>query len=498
MRTQQIIFRCDGGRAIGLGHIMRCLSLAEMLRNDFEISFALQETSNEVYTLIEKEGFRYHILPATENFDEDLHSLKQLVAEKSIVVLDGYNFRSEYQKAIRETGCRLVCIDDLHAWHHYADVVINHAGGVSEEEYNCEPYTQLLLGYEYVMLRKEFLEYSKKTNTPLELRKFFISMGAGDTHGNSLKFARALLHWPSTFRIQIMVSTLNPHLEALKKLEEEQSEKINLVYNLNTHELIYALENTDVVICPASTIALETCAIGALLLSGTTALNQQSNLKGLTDYRMAVDLGDLNTLTQEAFLIRLESLHMNPGNSIMLKNQKMHIGAGVRSRFLKAFRDMDMEEGHQPLAVRKARKSDLMLYFEWANDPEVRKNSFNSQPIMLEDHSRWFATNVESIKTVMLVILKGRAAVGQVRFNVEGKSALLNYSIGAEFRGKGLSTPVIKLATESLLNTHPELDLIVAEVKPENIASLRAFEKNDFYRALESSEKIVLHLHRKS
>src|SRR4030095_2375161 len=75
-----------------------------------------------------------------------------------IVVLDGYNFKTTYQQQIKSKGCKLVCIDDIHAYHFVADVVINHAPGIDAKQYSCEAYTQLYLGTKYVLLKKIFLD----------------------------------------------------------------------------------------------------------------------------------------------------------------------------------------------------------------------------------------------------------------------------------------------------------------------------------------------------
>src|SRR5205823_4199042 len=97
-----------------------------------------------------------------------------------IVVLDGYNFNTEYQQAIKNKGCKLVVIDDLHAWHQVADVVINHAEGITSPDYSAESYTQFCLGLDYVLLRKPFLQPKTSIRKITSVKKVFISMGAAD------------------------------------------------------------------------------------------------------------------------------------------------------------------------------------------------------------------------------------------------------------------------------------------------------------------------------
>ena len=73
-----------------------------------------------------------------------------------MVVIDGYQFDTEYQQKVKKSGASLVCLDDLHNQHFVADIIINHAPGVDPGKYSAEPYTQYLLGPSYALLRPAF------------------------------------------------------------------------------------------------------------------------------------------------------------------------------------------------------------------------------------------------------------------------------------------------------------------------------------------------------
>ena len=494
MSLPRVIIRCDGGRNIGLGHVVRCLALADMLRDDFEILFALQETSEEVYAWIRNEGFSILILPSTEDFKADLHSLLEAVRPGNIVVLDGYAFKSDYQKSIRDIGCKIVAIDDLHAWHHYADVVINHAGGVRVSDYDCEVYTQLLLGYEYILLRKEFFQIKRTQPEPGELKTFFVSMGASDVGGQTIKITEALLTWPSLDKMVLMLSSLNPHLDRLRRLESAHIDRIEIQYNLNAAQLIKAIESSQVVVSPASSISFESCAVGRYLMTGYTASNQLSIYHGLIQSGMAADLGDFNDLTKEDFLKKLTELNEQPEKMRMIDMQHQRINSGAVKKIRNAFQTMINSDTTGTLAIRRARMSDLALYFQWVNDPEVRRNSFNSNPVSIEDHTSWFVKQLHSAASVMFLFLQKDIPIGQVRFLLEGDTALLNFSIEKQSRGKGFAAQIITIASSTLKDEYPMLKKIVAEVKPENMASGRAFERAGYHKQTEDAQKIVYHL----
>jgi hypothetical protein len=50
------------------------------------------------------------------------------------------------------------------------------------------------------------------------------------------------------------------------------------------------------------------------------------------------------------------------------------------------------------LIFRRAKKEDCELIYKWANDPEVRKNSFSGAAITVENHQKWFESKLADSK----------------------------------------------------------------------------------------------------
>ena len=101
MKEYKIFFRTDGYKDIGLGHIIRCLALGEMLRDDFQIVFACQKRDNEVLNIIRKEGFDLIELPVEEDYDTDAETILAYLDQNIILILDGYHFKETYQQIVR-------------------------------------------------------------------------------------------------------------------------------------------------------------------------------------------------------------------------------------------------------------------------------------------------------------------------------------------------------------------------------------------------------------
>lgn len=338
---KNIIIRADGGTSIGMGHVVRCLALAEMLKNDFVITFAIQNPADAVLKVIHQTTELLLHLPKTDNYETDAVNFAQFLTGDEIVILDGYHFKTDYQKVIKEKGCKLVVIDDLHDWHQLADVIINHADGASEKDYSAETYTRFCLGLDYILLRKEFLNTSFREEKIKTVSRFFISMGAADEQNNTSKFAEALLQIDEAKEIHLMLSAINPHI---KKIEETllKDSRVKGHFNLSAQEIVDLLKKTDVVVCPASSISLESCAVGVGLISGYTAENQLGNLNGLAKHKTLINFGDINLLSMMDVKNKIEKLISYPTVfNELINNQIRMIDRKSPERLLNVFKKLN-------------------------------------------------------------------------------------------------------------------------------------------------------------
>ena len=135
------------------------------------------------------------------------------------------------------------------------------------------------------------------------------------------------------------------------------------------------------------------------------------------------------------------------------------------------------------LSVRPVTDDDCRLLWEWVNEPGVRSFAFQSHFIPWEEHRAWFAAKRVDPCWVMFIVLDEiRRPVGQVRFepqDQDGAATEVAISIGREWRGRGYGTEAIRLACEAYRRMG-QAARVVACIKPENVASLRIFEKAGF------------------
>ena len=106
MTKRKIFFRADAGAQIGYGHFIRTLALADMLRDDFDCTFYTQSPS----TYQQREADKVCPLVSLPSDDSKFERFLEYLIGDEIVVLDNYFYTSDYQKQIKDKGCKLVLL----------------------------------------------------------------------------------------------------------------------------------------------------------------------------------------------------------------------------------------------------------------------------------------------------------------------------------------------------------------------------------------------------
>ena len=281
---KKVIFRADGNAQIGLGHIMRCLALAQMLQDEFLMRFALAEPTSELLSLLDNAEPTVLALPESNSETAFLDRIES----DEIVVLDGYSFTEAFQQSVRARAKKLVFIDDLVSGHQVADVVINHSGGVSKNEYEAESYTQFCLGPHYAVLRPEFLRTDGFGAPPAD-GPVFVSLGGADPKNTSLTVLEAIQQVDDTLPVQLVLGPFHPNRSAIEAFQAHLP-NLTILQNLTAARMAHELEQCSLAITACSTVACEVCAINRPLIAVVTADNQAWLAQFLSDEKLALSV----------------------------------------------------------------------------------------------------------------------------------------------------------------------------------------------------------------
>lgn len=147
------------------------------------------------------------------------------------------------------------------------------------------------------------------------------------------------------------------------------------------------------------------------------------------------------------------------------------------------------------LYLRTANERDKKILFDWANEAETRANSFHQEKISWEEHTEWYDRMMQAEDTLLYIAMDFMKPVGQVRLNIEDGAGRISYSVDKECRGDHLGQKILALAEKEAAGKAARL---TAEVKPDNTASRRTFEKLGYELSAEqehdgsgSQEKVI-------
>lgn len=137
------------------------------------------------------------------------------------------------------------------------------------------------------------------------------------------------------------------------------------------------------------------------------------------------------------------------------------------------------------LKLRKVTPQDMDLLFCWANDDTVRANAFHTEKIPYENHVQWFEKMMSDAAVYQYILYDGDVPIGQVRLVDEDGDALIDYSVAAAHRGKGYGLELLRLLCQQLeTDKMTSVTKLVGQVKYQNQASARVFEKAGFHKIL--------------
>lgn len=334
---KKILFRADGDQVIGLGHLYRLFAMVEMLKGEYDFGFVTKKSST-VSVFPEKYGIS--LIPDDISLEQEPDWLsKKFSPANHIIIADGYQFVSGYQKHIKKLGYKLVYIDDLAKEHMFADVVVNHSPYIQEKHFKKEAYTTLALGTQYALLRPLFLKEAKKNKTIKLIDRAFVCFGGADPYNLTLKAVQALLQTPNFERIHVVLGGAYKHQEIFD-LAEKYSEKIKTYRNLSEENLIKTMQQCNFAIASASTILYELCCIKMPIFSGFYVDNQALIYKGFLNHKAIYKGENIKDHKVSDFANKIETIIKENNFSHQIEAQKTLFDDKIASRHLNLIKNL--------------------------------------------------------------------------------------------------------------------------------------------------------------
>lgn len=338
---KNVLFITHGSKNIGMGHVMRCVSLANAFRSkEWKVLFFSKYVLGREY--IETQQFELLTVSAEKERQEDnfeygnVQELKQEwnMLEKmltkqdiDVILVDSYNVSNEYFQALRQYTKCLVYLDDIAAFSYDVDVILNYNFSAFHMGYeNILKKQFLLLGVKYCPLRKEFLQI-KQHVTKARIEDVLITTGAADPKNMTCKFLLLCLKYLPQCRLHIIVGKAFVYQSEIRELQRKNS---NISLYENPKRMSEIMLKCDVAVTAGGSTMYELAACGIPMVTFIYADNQRPAVEMLEQEGYIVNLGEYFSVEKNFWLKSMNLFENKKLRETMSGNlQKLVDGKGA-------------------------------------------------------------------------------------------------------------------------------------------------------------------------
>lgn len=351
------------------------------------------------------------------------------------LVVDHYALGKDWEERMRPAAVRIMAIDDL-GRSHDCDLLLDQGWLGNEAEAYPDVNGSRLLGPRFALLPPAFGEFRLRSRRrDGQIARVLVFFGGADGAGQTLQVIEAIDDAMfAHLRFDIVVGAQNVRVEEIQR-RAAHLPNVHLTAPLET--LAGLMFEADLFVGAGGGATWERCCLGLPAIVCWTAENQKAQTLAVADRGVQVQLGCANSLTPASWRAALQSALADPS--------PLHRGAELGMALVDG-RGVERVARHLEipmLTLRRACVDDEATLLEWANDPDMRNNSFSKAMITPDQHHLWFMRKLSDPDTYVWIGCVGEQQVGQVRFDCHDARAMVDISISRSYRGKGYGVALL-------------------------------------------------------
>lgn len=311
----RIAIRVDASSQIGTGHFMRCLTLADALKQcGAQTRFISRNMPEHLCEMLKTKAHEFALLnsiPNEETKDGLFHShwlgfsqvrdatdTSYALSDQSWdwLIVDHYALDARWEVVLRNAAKRILVIDDIADRQHDCDVLLdqNFYADMNKRYIGKVPaHCQLLLGPRYALLREEFRQVREQVKPRIwPVKRVLVFLGGVDLDNYTSVAIEALTKISnSDLRVDVIIGTQHPHREQI----ETTCSLYDFICHVQTNRMAELMAAADLAIGAGGSAAWERCYLGLPTLLVALAVNQIEIAKGLDLFGACIYVGTLNT-----------------------------------------------------------------------------------------------------------------------------------------------------------------------------------------------------------
>jgi UDP-2,4-diacetamido-2,4,6-trideoxy-beta-L-altropyranose hydrolase len=469
-----VVFRADGGPAIGAGHVMRCLALARAFAaGGWRVGFAAgRETFASVRALAGAavEPLMLDVDNRHPKAGEEAAALARRWPDGAdVLIVDHYGRDASFESACRGWAKRIVVIDDLADRPHDADILVDVATPPAAYRGLLPETCELLTGPDHAIVDSAFRAmrgHALARRCGAEVRRVLVSFGQVDASNVTQRALAALAAAGFDGEVDVVLGHAAPHLDAVRAAAGPRTR-----LHVDAGNMPALMAGADLAIGAGGVTALERCCLGLPSVLVTVADNQRRIVAMLEGAGAAVDAGGmdggLGTRLAGAITVLFSDA---PRRAAMADaGAKLVDGLGGERIMLAAVGPVTAKDGH-PVRLRPATAADEAWLLELQSQPQTRRYSNDPSPPTPEGHREWLVQTLADPSYLLMIASMEGSPVGMLRLDRKVHGDRVNIAVDSRYHRCGIGAAMLALAAK--LRSGRVLD---AEILPGNAASRALF-----------------------
>lgn len=211
-----VLLRCDAGGSYGLGHAMRCVTLARAFKAAGGVpQFVVQPGSPEGFAFIAARGMLVTVSPARAGDPQDVAFIQARLGKSgrgTVLVLDSRDIASGQGAAY---GAVTMAIDDEVPRDIACDILLNYHPWIGPGAYPQAASQQHLFGLDYNLVAEDYFEGGEKVVG--HASRVFITMGGQDPRNDTLRIVETCANLLSGHEVDVVVGPSHPDPESVEQ-----------------------------------------------------------------------------------------------------------------------------------------------------------------------------------------------------------------------------------------------------------------------------------------
>jgi UDP-2,4-diacetamido-2,4,6-trideoxy-beta-L-altropyranose hydrolase len=313
---REITFRADASLDLGIGHVMRCLTLADALvRTGTRCRFVSGSQRGNLNDLIRAKGHAVCEVSdlSGDDWAADAEFTLAAARDSDWLVVDHYGLDYRWERHLQAGVGKLMAIDDLANRRHACDLLLDQTLGRAVSDYDglTPPSCRFLLGPGYALLRPRFSELRERTLARREhsrIEEILVAMGGVDRPNVTGRILSQLDgQVDSGIRVTAVLGGGSMHVEAVRSLAVRAEPRVRVLVGVD--DMAQLMADADLAIGAGGSSAWERCCMGLPSIVVPIADNQTLVAKALQSAgaAMVMDPSDLDTSRLAGEVARLSA-----------------------------------------------------------------------------------------------------------------------------------------------------------------------------------------------